>query len=75
MPDYLLNKYKKKFGESLVVLDHAHGSTWNDGGSWYRTVVKYKGEILQIYMPSDYQEDKLEITKMKMVLKETYEPL
>ncbi len=72
--DWLLNHYKKKFGNNLVVLSHEHGSTWNDGGGWNNTVIKVGGKILQIYMPSDYNTDKLEITEMKAVLKEVYVP-
>lgn len=73
--DWLLSHYKKKFGEDLVVLQHDHGSTWNDGGGWNDTIVKCGDEILRIYMPSDYCCDKLEVTRLKAVMKETYVPI
>jgi hypothetical protein len=70
--DWLLNHYKKKFGYDLVVLQHNSGSTWNDGGEWNDTIVKCGGEVLRIYMPSDYQCDNLQVTKMKAVMAEIY---
>lgn len=73
--DWLKGHYKKKFGDDLVVISHETGSTWNDGGSWNKTIVKVKGEILSIYMPSDYNSDRLEVTKMKAVMKEVYIPV
>lgn len=72
--DWLLGHYKKKFGDDLVVLDHTHGPTWNDGGGWNNTIASVGGEILQIYMPSDYNSDRLEVTKMKKVMKPSYVP-
>lgn len=73
--DWLLSHYKKKFGQDLVVLQHDHGSTWNDGGGWNDTIVKVGGEILRIYMPSDYRQDHLEVTKMEVVMKPSYKPI
>lgn len=73
MSDWLLNHYKKKFGE-FEVLEHVGGSTWNDDGSWYSTVIKTKDGILNVHMASDYGQDQLIITKMKAVMKEVYVP-
>lgn len=72
--DWLLGHYKKKFGQDLVVLEHHTGSTWNDGGSWNNTIVDVGGETLMISMPSDYNTDRLDVTKLKKVMKESYEP-
>ena len=72
--EWLLGHYKKRFGE-FTVLQHDSGSTWNDGGSWSTTIIKCGGEILKVHMPSDYNCDNLEVTKMKTVMKETYQPV
>lgn len=69
---WLLNEYKKKFGNDIKILEHKEGSTWNDGGSWYTTILKTSDKIIRVHMPSNYQTDKLEITKMKAVMKEVY---
>lgn len=65
--DWLLNHYKKKFGDDLVVLDHSTGSTWNDGGAWNYTVVSVGGQIIGIKMESDYRTDDLRVVKLKAV--------
>jgi hypothetical protein len=76
---WLESFYKKKFDpdgtKGFKVLDHSTGSTWNDGGSWNFTVVEVGGEVLSISMPSNYNYDKLDITKMKRVMREAYEPV
>lgn len=73
--DWLLGHYKKKFGEDLEVLEHGTGSTWNDGGAWNDTTVRVGGEILRIYMPSDYNTDNLEVKKMRSILVTRYVPV
>lgn len=72
--DWLLLHYKKKFGNDLVVLDHATGATWNDGGTWNTTIAKVGEEIIQIHMPSNYQCDRLEVKKMEVVMTPSYMP-
>lgn len=77
--DWLLGHYKERFDpdgtKGFIVLQHDTGSTWNDGGSWNSTIVQVGNEVIKIDMSSDYNCDKLEVTKMKTVLKETYEPV
>ncbi len=77
--DWPLGYYKERFDpdgtKEFVVLKHDRGSTWNDGGRWYKTIVRCNDEILEIYMPTDYRSDDLKITKMKVSLREVYEPL
>ncbi len=77
--DWLLNHYKKRFDpdgtKGFKVIDHAHGPTWNDGGAWNRTIILLNGEFIEVFMPSDYNTDKLGTRKMKSVLKETWEPV
>ncbi len=65
LSNWLLNYYKKKFGEDIVVLDHSTGSTWNDGGAWNYTIVQRGNEIFGIKMESDYNTDKLDVVKLK----------
>lgn len=72
---WLLNYYKEKFGDDIVVLDHSTGPTWNDGGSWNNTIVKRGKEAFQIYMPSDYNTDDLRITKVAEIMKVIYTPI
>ncbi len=79
IPDHLKQLYIKKFdpdwSRGFQVLEHVGGSTWNDGGSWYTTIIRVGDEILMVHMPSDYKTDDLKITKMKAVMKQCYEPL
>ena len=72
--DWLLSHYKKKFGEDLIVLQHDHGPTWNDGGGWNTTIVQCGDKIFRIYMSTDYRSNDLEVTEMKVIMKPTYIP-
>lgn len=79
VPSWLIQTYQKKFDpnriKDLLILEHHSGPTWNDGGSWYTTTLRCGDEILRVHMKSDYRQDDLEVTKMKLVMKETYEPV
>ena len=73
--DWLLSHYKKKFGDDIVILQHDHGSTWNDGGGWNTTIIKTRDKILHVHMPTDYRSDDLQVTEMKQVMTPTYVPV
>lgn len=75
IPDHLLSRYKKRFGDDIKILDHSSGPTWNDGGSWNYTIIQTGEETLGVKMESDYRVDDLDVVKLKTVLKPHYVPI
>lgn len=73
--DWLIKHYTKLLGGDIKIIRHDEGSTWNDGGSWYSTLLYHNGVMIQVDTPSNYNTDNYTITKFKPVMKECYEPV
>jgi len=75
--EWLLTHYIKKLDwqdKDVEVIEHHRGDTWNDGGSWYRTLLKVNTKFYSVYMPSDYVTDKLEVTEVEPYATIQYRP-
>jgi hypothetical protein len=39
------------------LVDRKHGSTWNDGGTWYTWIYELGDKLWAIHQPTDYRSD------------------
>jgi len=49
------------------VVEWRSGSTWNDGGSWYRIVARIGDQFWMADIPTNYRSNDIEVRQVKRV--------